>query len=69
MTKEEIYQKAREINDRKLQDRLHIRECVEANICPECGEELKTYEDDDLNDITECTINNEHFRQVKFFRD
>ena len=69
MNKDEIYQKAKAINLAKLQNEEHIRECIEANICPECGEELKTYEDDDLNDITECSVNKEHFKQVVFFRD
>ena len=40
MTKEEIYNKAVAIIDLKRKEKLHNEKCGEAEICPECGEEL-----------------------------
>lgn len=66
LSKEEIFQKAKSINDEKEINRRHKKECLKANICPECGEVLKKYKDEDYSNVTECSFNLNHYRSILY---
>jgi len=42
LTKPEIFKKAQEIIKNRKEEQQHIDICIQANICPECGEILKS---------------------------
>lgn len=57
----DILKKAQSIIDEKK----YINTCITANICPECGEILKSYRKGNSSEwlnITECSINPNHYR-------
>ena len=61
----EILNKANEI----IAEKEYVKTCIKANMCPECGEELKSYRKDEGNewwDITECSVNTKHYHESKY---
>jgi hypothetical protein len=65
MNKSEILDKANNI----ISEKKYIETCIKANICPECGEELKSYRRDEISewwDIVECPTNPNHYQTSKY---
>lgn len=61
----EILNKAKNI----ISEKEYIKTCIKANICPECGEELKHHRKDNGNewwDIIECPVNSNHYKNEKY---
>jgi hypothetical protein len=59
MTKEEIYQKAFEINKLKYEQLKYEKECRIAGICPECGGNLLDNKYNGKYSYTICVNNHE----------
>ena len=61
----EILNKANKI----ITEKEYIETCVKANICPECGEELKSYRKHGTGewwDIVECPVNSNHYKTSEY---
>ena len=59
---DEISDKADQILDRKA----HIKKCVAANICPDCGEELQDFGDEDHDIEMGCNKCGEPYQVKKY---
>lgn len=65
MTKEEVFKKAEIILINRANNKRHISTCVEAGICPECGEPL--VEDiEDYKTITKCSKDKSHYSDIEY---
>jgi len=53
MNKDEVFTKALNILAKKEQEKKHVHVCVRANICPECGEELKSLDYEERRKLSE----------------
>ena len=52
-----------------ISEKKYIETCVKANICPKCGEELKSHRKHGTGewwDIVECSANSDHYKTSEY---